>query len=143
MLLQWVLNCGCLAENALWEFYLYKTGKISSANVESGQVTTEGRGTQYMHPRLRELLLGQVRAETTWCLDNIWQFEQDDKGRWVVQIRKVKRLQRLHERLGRLLDQALEHKDEEKKRAIFEMGQLGRSYDEWANRSQAGPSRIV
>ncbi|KAF9061287.1 hypothetical protein BDP27DRAFT_1429169 [Rhodocollybia butyracea] len=136
--LEHILNCGCHRENAVLEFYLFKTGKISS--VVKGQMVTEGWRSHYMHPRMRELILLQVRAESTWCLDDIWRFARDNEGRWSRRITDVQRLQGLRDRISRQIEflQTPELADYQTRKELFETAQPWKIYDEEHN--QAGPS---
>lgn len=70
----------------MFEFFMFKMGKIESqTRKDEPGWSREGWNTQYLHPRLCELVLGQVQEVTTWCLDDIWTKEKNDKGIYMVE----------------------------------------------------------
>ncbi|KIK65174.1 hypothetical protein GYMLUDRAFT_160270, partial [Collybiopsis luxurians FD-317 M1] len=109
------LHCGCHWERAVFEFFLFKTGKIESrTRKDEPGWKIEGWHTQYLHPHLRELVLGQVQEVTTWCLDDIWTKEKDEDGLYVVDRPESARLQTMIERLQARLIVVKEKEEGEK-----------------------------
>ncbi|KIK61230.1 hypothetical protein GYMLUDRAFT_243874 [Collybiopsis luxurians FD-317 M1] len=104
------LHCGCHWERAVLEFYMFKTGKIGSREREElreegePEVPKEGWKMQYLHPRLRELVLGQVQDEAGWCLDDIWTLKKE-QNRWVKRS-EIERLEGMVRRMQNRLEVA-------------------------------------
>lgn len=90
-----LLTCGCQIENSLLDFYLFKTGRLWSPT----KLQTEDWRSQRVHPRVRELVLTQIKSETLWNLDNIWCYTMAaDTGEFTVFIPESKRLRIMLER---------------------------------------------
>lgn len=89
------LHCGCLINNVLLDFYMFKTGTLTSPSTQ----TSEDWRDQHPNPRVRELMLTQVRDETAWDLDNIWAYRQNDQGEWNVERSESARLEPMVVRL--------------------------------------------
>ncbi|KIK55220.1 hypothetical protein GYMLUDRAFT_248824 [Collybiopsis luxurians FD-317 M1] len=108
------LHCSCHWEQAVLEFYIFKTGKIGSREKEElkeegePEIPKEGWKMQYLHPRLRELVLGQVQDEVGWCLDDIWTMKKEH-NRWV----KRSEIERLEGMIRRMKERLEEVKNKE------------------------------
>ena len=89
-----LLSCGCQIENALLDFYLFKTGRLWSPSKSQW----EDWRSQRIHPRVHELVLAQVKLETLWGLDNIWCYKADDKGNFTVFVSESERWTTMLER---------------------------------------------
>ncbi|KIK52154.1 hypothetical protein GYMLUDRAFT_251498 [Collybiopsis luxurians FD-317 M1] len=105
------LHCGCHWERAVLEFFLFKTGKIESrTHKDEPGWSREGWHMQYLHPRLCELVLGQVQELTTWCLDDIWTKKKNAEGFYVDQPESIQ-LQSMIDRLTAHLVVVKENED--------------------------------
>jgi hypothetical protein len=106
-----MLNCGCEAKNALYEFYFYKTGQVIYK--KNGEDTSANWSHLQMPVVLRELVFEQVADETCWSLDDIWRYKKGDSGRYNVLVSRVVRIQDHINRLTLKLDGIKEEKKQE------------------------------
>ncbi|KAF9060824.1 hypothetical protein BDP27DRAFT_1429638 [Rhodocollybia butyracea] len=106
-----LLSCGCHARNAMWEFYLFKTGQITVA--ENGEEIIVGWKYLRMDLRMRDLVFEQVAAETCWDLDDIWRYKANAAGKFTVQRSRIERTQAHINRLTRKLEDLKKEKAEE------------------------------
>jgi hypothetical protein len=103
-----ILDCGCLAKNAMWEFYMFKTGRIQDGE------SVVGWDRLRMDPRMRDLVFEQVAEETCWDLDDIWRYEKNPAGNFTVARSRIPRTQNQINRLIRKLEGLIREKEEEK-----------------------------
>jgi hypothetical protein len=111
------LNCGCLKEKAVLEYYLYKVGRISSSNADSK--ASEDWMRQRLHPRLRELVLGPVIEQSSWSMEVVWTRKMDEHGLYTKHQSTVDRLeahiQRLQLRLAQEKEKSIQAERDAKK----------------------------
>ncbi|KIK56375.1 hypothetical protein GYMLUDRAFT_247885 [Collybiopsis luxurians FD-317 M1] len=91
------LNCGCLKEKAILEFYLYKAGRILSPGHQPEECEDWMR--QRLHSRLRELVLGSVLEHSGWCMEDVWTRKVDENGLYTKERSSVERLEAQIQRL--------------------------------------------
>lgn len=106
-----ILSCGCELENALLDFYLFKTGQLWSPTKSQW----EDWKSQRMHPRIRELVMRQVKLETFWGVENIWCYKANEKGEVTVLIPESERFSIMHQHQAKKLE---EIREKEKQAAV-------------------------
>lgn len=121
-----IMSCGCVVENSLLDFYLFKTGQLWSPT----KLQWEDWQSQRMHPRIRELVLTQVKLETLWGLDDIWCYKANEKGEVTVLIPESERFSNMHARQARKLVEIREKEEQEAVQAVADKEEYERKTEE-------------
>lgn len=105
-------------------FLLIQNGSVVVAiKIAISRLQYEDLRGQRMHPCIRELILTQVKLETSWDLDDIWCYKANGEGQFTVLIpgskhfskmpdRQQKRLVEIRAKESQEAIQAAENKEE-------------------------------
>ncbi|KAG6807138.1 hypothetical protein H0H92_008650 [Tricholoma furcatifolium] len=93
------LHCGCTEENALFDFFFWKTWQLSGQE-DDGTVITESLRDQMLTPRLRAFFVQEFKAWTGILVDDLYQNKMSKKQYRIKLYEKqvnyfIKRLNRL------------------------------------------------